>query len=132
MTTSKLIAVLIIAVLGIGAFMYFSDSDEMNSPVPAVQDQKTDEQEGDTEPTEEMDDMSDATPAPATPSPVVETPKTETNVTNTTEVNTIPEDNQSEEVDTTLSGLDSLFDDEYDDSEVDASLEGNLNDSYDI
>jgi len=131
MTTSKLIAVLIIAVLGISAFMYFSDSDEMESPAPVVQDENNVEEEGDTESTEEMDDMSDTTPAPVIPSPVVETPKTETN-TESEEVSTVPEDNQSEEVDTTLSDLDSLFDDEYDDSEVDASLEGNLNDSYDI
>jgi len=134
MNTTKLIAVLVIVVLGGCTYLYFSNSDKAEGPFPVVQDQDVVE-EGET--AGDINEASDTVPVAT--DPVVETPVSVPTVvpvtpapTESSDVSTTPEDNQSEAVDTTLSDLETLFDDEYDDSEVDASLEDNLNDSYDI
>jgi len=136
MNTTKLIAVLVVVVLGGCTYLYFSNPSETGTTIPVAQDQNIVGEAEEGEMVEDMNEMSD-TPAPVISNPVVETP-TPVNVpvepadTESSDVSTTPEDNQSEAVDTTLSDLDTLFDDEYDDSEIDSSLEDNLNDSYDI
>jgi hypothetical protein len=135
MNTTKLIAFLAIVVLLGGAYLYLSN-DGVETNVPMVDDHHdgdNDHEEGEV--VGETDDY--PTTKVMEESPVEENPPAVKTSVAPTEAPIVPPETTSTEVssdavDTTLAGLDTLFDDEYDDSAVDASLEDNLTDPYDI
>ena len=132
MNTQRLIlAVVVVAVLGLGAHFYLAKMDGKHGKYD-----KHDRQhdaamvEDEAAMDSEEDDMSsdDTAEEPEDTTPTVPTPSTQTIAT--------PASNPSPstpeplaEVEAALSGLDSLFEEEYDDSSVDTSFSGNLDEA---
>lgn len=119
----NLVLLIVVLVIGLGALWYLNslNQGESATPAPTVP-QASETMTADDDAAEEAAAVETvtttpppttppATPPPATP-PVSETPET------------------GADVDETLSDLDSLFDESYDDSDLDASFEDNLDQSY--